>query len=835
MSAQCPARRWPIHATVGVLLFSHAAFAADRPLLDVDFQKPNWSELLTRQQDAAAAEIDDGAIRLEPGVGYATQLFPNNRGQSIRISLKVRCRSVAAGDAAYKVGRAILVGYDNTKREVCHRDILVVSGDRDWSEAGGQHQFNDGVRWYGLQLANQGSSGTVWFDDVRIAIGQEGLEEMIGDPSFEGTLGVDHWYFQKNGVDWDDLAVWSEGSEILDDTEQPVLGGRCIRITGPATLVSKAFAYHGEELRFGAWKKAVDITCGRTGWSGVGIQLVGQDESGRHLCHGDLDLFTTGDKGWEYAESSTRFSEAVKKVQLWIRFFDGAGGTVWFDQVWMARQPLTGAVPPFDPEKAELAIDASKPGQIINHRVWSGVDLSYCSWLLRPDVQETLPYLTEAGIDWMRVHDPINAVEAYRTDDEHGNPVYDWTRFDQIFDMLVRQYRITPIVTIESTPQALDTPGVRRPHFCNRLAPSDMGKWGRFIEAIFDRVVDRYGKDGAEQWLWEIYNEPGGHYYLGTDEEFQQLSEQVYLAAQRVEQRRGVDLKMGLTSGGPARFEERILRWLQERNQLDAIDHYSSHVYIGSNAPIRLLGEFIPYLHRYKTMFPGLKDCPVGITEWNCNSMTGEPADLPWNASMVVKAVRLMLDADLDYAAFFNLIDHPEVGNVRGFSGYLGMFTKHPAPKPVYNAFVFLHQLRSGRRLDVVSTNDPIDGLAVVMPDQTIRIVLVNYDEDLTRQPYQTQVNVSIKTPQPRDYRCTRHWCADEEHGDSYGKWIELGRPDLDVQGVKAQLREAAQYGQADPVPVVRDGQTLSFALACPSPGIRFIELTPITPEPAAR
>ena len=99
---------------------------------------------------------------------------------------------------------------------------------------------------------------------------------------------------------------------------------------------------------------------------------------------------------------------------------------------------------------------------------------------------------------------------------------------------------------------------------------------------------------------------------------------------------------------------------LNELEKVSMIDHVSVHGYAGAMAPVSLLVEWIPELRtRYTKRYPDVKPYRVGCTEWNCSSMGGELADGPWDASLVVKCVRLMLDAGLDYSNFFCLIDHP--------------------------------------------------------------------------------------------------------------------------------------------------------------------------------
>jgi xylan 1,4-beta-xylosidase len=680
-----------------------------------------------------------------------------------------------------------------------------------------------------VSLGNEGRTGTVWYDDLKISVKEEGLENLIGDGGFEGPLGQDHWFLRHEGVDWDELRTWAQGSTAEIDRSMTVAGTSCLKLHGPATMVSKVFPYRGETLSLSGWLRTKDIQAGKRGWCGAGVQIAGLDANGKALCHTDLKI-SYGSNPWTFYSTDLVFHGAVKQVQVWLRVFDGAKGEAWFDEMRLMRVPLRGGFRKFDAAKATIIVDAGKPGGVINHRVWAGVDVSYASWLKRADVRETLEYLHQTGFELIRMHEINNGFGIYPRDDKKGNPVYNWSSLDETFDLLVKKYKMVLVPTIESTPDALARPGTPKGRFCNRVPPADFAKWGRYVEALFDHCVQRYGKAEVEKWLWEIWNEPCcvPHYYNGSFEDFLKIAEQVYLAAERVEKRRGVDLKMGLTSGGGDELNMMILNRLKEWGKFNLFDHYSEHFYIGSRSPLRLLEPDITAMQRYYKRFPEIKQYQIGCTEWNCNSMGGEPADSPWNATMVIKAVRTMLDGGMDYATFFNLIDHPELRNIEGFTGFLGMFTKHPVPKPVFNAFVFLHELAGGRRLNLVSSNDPVDGLAVILPDGTIRMVVTSYDEDVGRQPYRTAVTLTVQGCGSVKYTGGRHWIADEDHGNAYRKWKELGRPTIKDTSSRAKLLAASKYGELDPVTVDQKGGQLKCTVQLASPGIQFIELKPV-------
>lgn len=78
-----------------------------------------------------------------------------------------------------------------------------------------------------------------------------------------------------------------------------------------------------------------------------------------------------------------------------------------------------------------------------------------------------------------------------------------------------------------------------------RRGDSDLEKWGAFNEAIFAHAIERYGKKEVAKWLWEIWNEASGE-FDGTPGQFADLSEQVYLAKERIEKAYGARILMGL-------------------------------------------------------------------------------------------------------------------------------------------------------------------------------------------------------------------------------------------------------------------------------------------------
>ena len=131
------------------------------------------------------------------------------------------------------------------------------------------------------------------------------------------------------------------------------------------------------------------------------------------------------------------------------------------------------------------------------------------------------------------------------SEDADGNPVYDWTVMDRIFDAYV-QAGIVPFVQVGFTPEPLsDDPGPYRHQFRPEdkyatittgwaAPPNDLGRWSRLVEAWAQHLADRYGHARVSGWPWEVWNEPDGHYWTGTVAEFCAMYDVTAAAIRRV-------------------------------------------------------------------------------------------------------------------------------------------------------------------------------------------------------------------------------------------------------------------------------------------------------------
>ncbi|HJX71770.1 MAG TPA: hypothetical protein VJ346_07455, partial [Bacteroidales bacterium] len=120
------------------------------------------------------------------------------------------------------------------------------------------------------------------------------------------------------------------------------------------------------------------------------------------------------------------------------------------------------------------------------------------------------------------------------TEDENGNPVYNWTIIDSIFNTYI-QRGMKPLAEIGFMPAAWSVkpepykhqwrPGAPYSDIYTGWAypPKDYTRWAELIYQWVRHSVEKYGQEEVETWYWELWNEPNIGYWQGTTEEYIRL------------------------------------------------------------------------------------------------------------------------------------------------------------------------------------------------------------------------------------------------------------------------------------------------------------------------
>lgn len=130
------------------------------------------------------------------------------------------------------------------------------------------------------------------------------------------------------------------------------------------------------------------------------------------------------------------------------------------------------------------------------------------------------------------------------TEDANGNPIYNWTIIDRIFETYLKR-NVKPYVQIGFMPKALSvkpdpyqhqwTPTAKYDEIYTGWAypPKDYKRWAELIYQWTKHCVEKYGRKEVETWYWEVWNEPNIGYWRGTPEEFRKLHDYAVDAVRR--------------------------------------------------------------------------------------------------------------------------------------------------------------------------------------------------------------------------------------------------------------------------------------------------------------
>jgi len=131
------------------------------------------------------------------------------------------------------------------------------------------------------------------------------------------------------------------------------------------------------------------------------------------------------------------------------------------------------------------------------------------------------------------------------TEDSAGNPVYNWTIVDRIFDTYLER-GVRPYAQVGFMPEALSVrpepyqhewrPGMKYDAIGTGWAypPKDYARWSELVYQWARHCVQRYGAAEVEHWFWEIWNEPNGaSYWHASPQEFYKLHDYAVAAIRR--------------------------------------------------------------------------------------------------------------------------------------------------------------------------------------------------------------------------------------------------------------------------------------------------------------
>jgi xylan 1,4-beta-xylosidase len=474
-----------------------------------------------------------------------------------------------------------------------------------------------------------------------------------------------------------------------------------------------------------------------------------------------------------------------------------------------------------------IPIDATAPAKPFPH-FWEQVFGSGRAVLsLRDNYRKDLKDVhDQVGARYVRFHAIFHDEVGVYDEDEKGNPVFNFSYVDQIYDGLQAQ-GVRPFVELSFMPRKLAAREAIHPFWYkpNVAPPKDYSKWDLLIRTFAQHLVERYGIDEVSQWYFEVWNEPNIDFWTG------ELKQSTYFELYDHTARALKAVSPRLRVGGPATSSA---HWVPEflthvSKEHVPVDFVSSHGYADDtvedmfgtheNIPMRdRVCRAIEKVHSEIGASP-LHSLPLFWTEWNVPSYGDHNARDNWYVGPALARDISQCDGSVDEMSWWTFDDVFEEGGVSSepFDGGFGLIALGRIKKPSFYDFALLHKLGEERLAN------PADNVLVTRRKDGALVVAVwnLVDMDKLAQGNPLTLRLAIKGVGPGARAIIER--VDEAHGNPMTAYREMGSPRSPTQ---AQI-EALNKASTLPAPEHRKLDKGSLELTLPINGLAVIEISP--------
>jgi xylan 1,4-beta-xylosidase len=487
----------------------------------------------------------------------------------------------------------------------------------------------------------------------------------------------------------------------------------------------------------------------------------------------------------------------------------------------LAAIPLAAQAPPAPDQVIE--IDTQAKARPFPH-YWERIFGSGRAILaLREDYRRDLRTVKAAtDMQYVRFHDILDDDVGVYGEDAQGNPVYNFSYVDQIYDGLLAN-GVRPFVELSFMPRKLSVdPPTLHPFWYHPIvsAPRDYDRWGDLVHQFTKHLVERYGIDEVSQWYFEVWNEPNLDFWDGKPKQatYFELYDQAARAIKKVSPR----LRVGGPATAQAAWVPDFIRHCVENNV--PVDFVSTHVYAndkmedvfgteGKSDRRTMVCQAVKKVHD-QVKASARPDLPIEWSEFNASYMN-EPdvTDAVYMGPWMAETIR-QCDGLVDNLAYWSFSDvFDEQGVVKEpFYGGFGLIAEGGIPKPSFNAFELLHRL-GDQRIDVDA-----DALVTRRADGTLAIALWNYDPPGNPGPAKT---VTLRLKGLRGKHRVTIQRAYEGDGAVAAAYEKMGKPRYPTAQQYEALRAAAALPPAETKKLKGD----EITLALPPYGLALVEI----------
>ncbi len=480
-----------------------------------------------------------------------------------------------------------------------------------------------------------------------------------------------------------------------------------------------------------------------------------------------------------------------------------------------------GGQPTFD----RVTIDAHAPAHAFPH-FWEEVFGSgRASLALRENYLSDLKEVhDQVGMRYVRFHAILLEDVGVYNEDEHGNPVYNFSYVDQIYDGLLAR-GVRPFVEISFMPYKLASRQAIHPFWYkqNVSPPKDYAKWDALVRAFAQHLVDRYGINEVGQWYFEVWNEPNIDFWGGEPK--QPTYFELYTHTARALKAISPKLRVGGPATAAAQWVPAFLDFAH-KNEVP-VDFVSSHGYaddtvenlFGTHDDIPMRDRVCRAIKMVRDQISAspLPDLPLMWTEWNVPSYGELHARDNWYVGPALARDIAQCDGNVKFMSWWTFDDVFEEGgpSKEPFDGGFGLIASGRIRKPSFYDFALLHELG-----DMRLANGAEDILVTRRGDGSLVVAawnLVDMDKLAEGKPRTVQLTFR-NVPANAAASIER---VDETHGNPMTAYRAMGSPRYPTQMQIAKLNEASTLKEPERRKLVDGALTLTL----PVNGLALIEV----------
>lgn len=442
---------------------------------------------------------------------------------------------------------------------------------------------------------------------------------------------------------------------------------------------------------------------------------------------------------------------------------------------------------------------------------------------MRQDYRDDLQAVKKiTGFQYVRFHAIMDDDVGVYSEDAQGNPIYNWSYVDQIYDGLLKN-GVKPYVEISFMPKALAKRLDYHAFWYKQIVspPKSYAKWDALMTAFARHLIARYGIDEVSTWYFEVWNEPNIDFWTGNPK--QQTYFELYDNTARALKAVNPRLRVGGPATAQAAWVDAMIAHTTKNHV--PLDFVSTHVYgndtsedvFHDNRPIpphQMVCAAVDKVHK-QIAASSRPHLPLIWSEFNATYMNqSQITDSiymgPWMADLI-RECNGKVDM-MSYWTFSDVFEEQGVVKTPFYGGY-GLIAERDIPKPSFDAFELLHGL--GDEL-LPSTAD--DVLVTKRKDGTLVVAAWNLVEPGVHGSTKT---IQLKLEGVKSGAKASIRRVDARHGDTLAAWDRMGKPSYPSLEQIAALKKASEMGPAQVTAL--NGQTLTLTL--PPMGLAVVEI----------